>query len=274
MSKLGHTPSGAGFLPDRSNGLWRGLMFFWSANLDYNGVLASDFTGNMANKVISGTVIHRFDPIVGYYLDCSAAATRISTGITVDPPSSITVATWMRAPTNGAYQAVVCKWSGTAYLQAYVVYITSAGTIWWVVNDPLGGDQNITTAAVYADNKWHLIVCQTWDVGANSYIRTFVDGRLVAWSEPITGGIYQGAAPLIIGSAADGSQSNPFAGHIADVRIWNRSLRDAEVQRMYDPATRWEMYATQRRYALTAPGPAFKAAWAQRHNTLLGGGVN
>lgn len=39
-----------------------------------------------------------------------------------------------------------------------------------------------------------------------------------------------------------GSNADYFTGRLADVRIYNRVLTEAEVWRMWDPATRWELY--------------------------------
>ena len=61
---------------------------------------------------------------------------------------------------------------------------------------------------------------------------------------------------------------NYFTGKIGDVRIYNRALSPAEIWAMYDPATRWELYApvmpSGMVYVSAAGGWAFNPVWTGR----------
>ncbi len=48
---------------------------------------------------------------------------------------------------------------------------------------------------------------------------------------------------MSIGAVRDSSPGSYSDGEIGDVRLYNRALSDAEVWSLYDPATRWELYA-------------------------------
>lgn len=72
-----------------------------------------------------------------------------------------------------------------------------------------------------------------------------------------------------------GGVTNFFTGDVAEVRIYNRGLSDAELNAMYIPETRWDLYRQPRRYYYAphvAAAAAFNPVWARRANTLLGGG--
>lgn len=56
----------------------------------------------------------------------------------------------------------------------------------------------------------------------------------------------------------------------ADFRIYNRTLSAGDVWRLYDPATRWELYESMQP---EWGGRTFQAAWAMPGNYQIGTGV-
>ena len=60
---------------------------------------------------------------------------------------------------------------------------------------------------------------------------------------------------IAIGAQGSSSISAYFDGWISDVAIWNRSLSDAEVFKLYAPETRWELYEPIVRW-WTVKGPS------------------
>lgn len=78
--------------------------------------------------------------------------------------------------------------------------------------------------------------------------------------------------------ASSGSYASNFAGLLGDCCVWSRALNEADAMRLYDPATRWELYYPLGRKTYSFPGGAaaggtFKAAWAVRRHQVIGGGI-
>jgi hypothetical protein len=87
-------------------------------------------------------------------------------------------------------------------------------------------------------------------------LNTFCNGwknRTQTWSFG-SGAIYISADNLLLGKASVGNG----IGRLADLRIYNRALSDAECQALYQPATRWDLYlpVQRRRYYVMAEAAA------------------
>ena len=73
---------------------------------------------------------------------------------------------------------------------------------------------------------WHHVTATR----AGGQLRLFIDGKQVAASTPFNPADYDlnVDAPLLIGSG----ENDFFCGQIADVRLYDRVLQDAEVERL------------------------------------------
>ena len=74
-------------------------------------------------------------------------------------------------------------------------------------------------------NWYHVVLSRNSSVGGRIYINGVPQGSLVG-----LGNLAVNNAPLNIGA---GGSSNQFPGSIDEVRIYNRSLSDKEVQYLY-----------------------------------------
>jgi hypothetical protein len=86
--------------------------------------------------------------------------------------------------------------------------------------------------------------------GSGSSITLYQDGRALSgsWVAGTGNGSEQtSTGDLWIGKQDVGGFAHPFGGLIADVRLYDRILSPQEIWRMWDPATRWELYRPPRR---------------------------
>ena len=83
-----------------------------------------------------------------------------------------------------------------------------------------------------------------------------------------------GIDSISIGSQKRAGNGAYFEGLIRDVRLYDRAVPDAVIAAMYDPATRWNLYAPIRRWwAVAAPAgePPATSMAAHYYRHLLAG---
>ncbi len=102
--------------------------------------------------------------------------------------------------------------------------------------------------------EWHCVTITT-RAGANGW-RFFQNGQLVHSNTGPSTALLQVATGRLLSSR----DSYSLAGWLADVRLWNRALSDAEVVGLFDPRTRWDLYHVPQRLWMdvaTAAGGGF-----------------
>lgn len=126
-------------------------------------------------------------------------------------------------------------------------------------------------AAPWTDYIWHLFHV-TYN-GAT--LALYMDGQPYT-SVNKAGNILSGSADgcwLGIDNI-DTNGHHPFIGNLRDWRVHNVVLPAWVMAQEYDPVGRWELYGVWQHNVYSVPTLAFRAAWAQRTNRLLAGGVN
>jgi parallel beta-helix repeat protein len=140
--------------------------------------------------------------------------------------NGITFAAWIKTSTStigavvGQDTQTGCNYYCLGGL--YVNYVSGKASM-TVYNDTAYIDAS--SSKIVNDNQWHFIV-GTYNI--SNYIEIYVDG--VKEKSSFSGGIY-GASPksFIIGRQ-DILRTDFFNGIIDEVRIWNRTLNQAEIQ--------------------------------------------
>lgn len=177
-----------------------------------------------------------------------------------------TIALWYRANQDRGANFLICKANGTNY--DFGIYTASTKTrpyLYYGANLSVGSTSRLDD--VLKDQKLHLIVIRiiggklcasvddTFDIaqGSNISLSGTTAGRRLA-----VGGRWEGSAI---------SSGFKWEGHGGDVRIWDRPLSNAEVLRMYDPATRWEHYWQPRpTVPIISAGPVSNEGAAMYHH--------
>jgi hypothetical protein len=159
----------------------------------------------------------------------------------------------------------------------------------WVNFDDLntGTECIISIGDNDASDRFRLIFAEFWNIGANTNgntawtsvgpsINTWHNGvavfsasdsRIAYLDGGNSGSESTDVSPTVdrttIGAMYNDTQgdniSDELSGKIAEVRIYNRALSDAEVAALYDPKTRWELYQIPKRVWYVAAAPAADA---------------
>ena len=135
--------------------------------------------------------------------------------------SPITAAAWINSM-DLTSTAVVGKPVGGATLNAWKIYFPSSGLLAWETSTGSGGELRATPG--FGTGVW-VHVAATWD---GSRRALFVNGALVA--EDVETTSMFDASPVVIGADINsGTQIQQYRGSIDEVRVYTRTLTDAEI---------------------------------------------
>lgn len=115
-----------------------------------------------------------------------------------------------------------------------------------------------------ANVLYHVVVCYNPTVTISLY----VNGRLFGTSGILSANQWQGLPVswyLFMQNLAGGGSPDLYLG---DFRVYDRPLSSGEIYRLYDPATRWELYESVQ--PEWGKWPLFQAAWAMPGNYQIG----
>lgn len=120
------------------------------------------------------------------------------------------------------------------------------------------------------DGQWHHIGFTYRYVGATtSILSVFIDGMQRWQSTSAVGPLNNVSSAVYIGNRP--ALDIPWSGTIAEARIYNRQLSAAEVYRMYNPATRFDLYAPVMRSV--AASTTSRASLGVLGSQVIGSGV-
>lgn len=178
--------------------------------------------------------------------------------------TTFSVAAWIRTRMSGtiSQNIILAKHSagtdGTFYLA-----LTDPSTIRMaVVNSASSRKDHDVSYDLQNGMLYH--VAATYD-GAN--IRIYVNGVEIGSPTAQTGGLKTYATALRIGNYSGVAWN--MHGRVGDARVYTRCLTTEDVSAMYDPRTRWELYAQPPRvFATTGSAPPVTGrSWA----VMIGG---
>jgi len=171
-----------------------------------------------------------FDGISGY-VDAG-------TGSSLDMTNAITISAWAKNignNTNGwsagnRYDDVVTKWdcTGSCSETSWWFGITSDGRVSWVVINSTGRYTSLGargTTIIRDDSEWHHLAV-TYD---GSYVMIYVDG-IVEFEKSYSEGVNVNSSIPIRIAASGHVLPGAFNGTIDEVRVYNRSLSNDEIE--------------------------------------------
>lgn len=148
-----------------------------------------------------------------------------------------TVSCWVRPKTTGSGStntAVVACWDGVG---GYMFFVGSAGTD---VRFYCASQNTGAYSIPFTDpSRWYLLT-GVLTRGASDTI-LYVDGRRV--SAAGAGDASTITSQYLEWGSYNGTQGAFGDFDVTDTRIWQVGLTDADVWALYDPATRWDLYA-------------------------------
>lgn len=198
-------------------------LVLWYVSDDGDNTIILDRSGNANNGTISNTtrILTHPSGIFGSHLNFPGSGRVVvanSTSINITGP--ITIDVWIK--TAGANMAIVDK--RVSWVNGYDLWVTSAGTSRMALGDGLVTLEH-TNPTIINDNVWHNIVAK-WD-GLNTPISISVDGGTPTQSIIKTSAIPANTGPLYV-SYSYPNTGYYFTGELNQLKIYNRSLTDAE----------------------------------------------
>jgi hypothetical protein len=196
---------------------------------------ANDEGGNENHGTVHGEVsltTDRFgNPDSAYSFDGTDDYIQISD---IDP-SIITISAWINTLSHSSdLGPVVGEYNGSQVSgsRSFLLDINQGGLSGGIYNSATTY-QFGNSSEIINDGLWHFIV-MTWD---GTEITQYIDGFPAVFdvqpSSSGSGDIFDSNQPLFIGAADQGSGREYFNGIIDDVRIYNRSLAELEINNLY-----------------------------------------
>lgn len=88
---------------------------------------------------------------------------------------------------------------------------------------------------------------ELWLTGTASAIRSWVSlaGAALVAGDTISPGTLSGTpAVFLVGRGGQAAWAQWWRGQLVDVLLWHRALSEDEIRALYDPAVRWDLYAS------------------------------
>lgn len=140
---------------------------------------------------------------------------------------AFSAAAWFRADAFSAYAPILSRTSDAdAWPDGFVLYVTESGAIGANLG-PFDAASQLLSEIPVGTNEWHHAAL----VSDGETAILYLDGTMVASAETIPADT---EGPLVVGSLS-GSLVRPWAGDIADVRLYADALSPDEVLSLLEP---------------------------------------
>jgi hypothetical protein len=181
-------------------------------------------------------------------------------GVTAAP---LTLVCWFRSDDTTNAQTLISLASSTADEEYFRLRTAPdvAGGLRADTRNVSDGIQGADTTTAYSANVWYHGAA-VWASPTDR--RVFINGGSKG-TQSVTC-TPAGINRTSLGRLGRLTPTQYLSGRIAEARIYNRALSDAEVYGLYDPATRWELYRSLQRGVYSA---AAAAATLFRRNLML-----
>lgn len=202
-----------------------GLIAFYP----FNGN-ANDLSGNNNNGVLIGatsTTDRKGSPNSAYNFDGISNYIEVPHNTTLNIKDEISISVWINPVNTNGDQRIIDK-TTVSQGDAYMIDTRPSQELRFIVGNPNPSNPPMTSAIISQSNKWYYIVT-TYD---KSNVKFYIDGVLVS-TFPQTGQSTTNTNPIRIGANSI-LNGNWFNGKIDDIRIYNRILSNAEIQRLFN----------------------------------------
>jgi hypothetical protein len=223
----------------------RGLMAWWPMAFPFTFDL-QDFSGKNKFGTFVGAT-WAIDPERGPVVNFDGSGDRVDCGQTAYSSSEgISISMWFYwNGTPAGFDIIAAQVTDSNWADGWGFYTNGSQTqLHFFIQE---WNTNFASIALPSANTWHHLI-GTWD---RATVRIYVDD--VEGTSDVYSGSITETAMITLGEGGAGFDLN---GKLQDFRIYNRALSAAEARALYDPQTRWELYAplTQRFWVFTAAG--------------------
>lgn len=214
-------------LSSKSYSKWDKLINYYPFD-NYN--ISDDFAGSNDGTLYNGVI--GSNGYLGYGMSFDG----INDYITI-PETNVTDLTscaWVKRNDNRADKGIVGRFTGTLSSSAWGIQTYSTNQYLCAIVNVSDRIVNAYTGAVDVVG-WHHICCSYNSSSGN--IKTYYDG-VAKGTGTIQGGLNDISSNVEIGTYAGGVYTKYFNGSIDEVRIYNKSLTQAEITALYNNNTR------------------------------------
>ncbi len=213
-----------------------GLVGYWKF-AEGTGSTAADSSGCANAATLSGGATWESDCVNNKALQTDGISAIAQTASVFQPPSTGTVAFWMRGSGPLATRGRLCGVNGD-----WEIRQETNGTLSFDLGgSPYVGNEPFSTLdAVDKNGRWYHIVATFNDVD-NTYA-VYINGELRTSGTSPVDLVPQTAAVLMFGVRAGTTEY--FKGAIRDFRVYNRRILPTEIAALYGMMGRWKLVET------------------------------
>ena len=142
--------------------------------------------------------------------------------------NSFSVAAWICPDALPAFAPILVRTGDTdEWNDGFALFVGENGTLAAYVR--AGDDANAVAGGALATNAWNHVALTY----SGTHLKLYLNGREIARRAFASRASSDTPAPLGIGTLVGSRRVQPFAGAIADVRIWSSALSSAQVNAAY-----------------------------------------
>jgi hypothetical protein len=186
---------------------------------------SKQFTSS-TGPTLSGSTLGGVSPV---FINSASTELSRTIGVVLTPPFSI--AAWVNPASSNTGGCIYCNTN--VGFDGWFFYNTSGAPTFQATN---GSDAKAFATTNYVQNDWNHVVGVEYSTSSRACFRNGAnkgtDSTLMA---PVLGASTEEIAGIH-------GNTNFWIGQIAEIRIYNRALTDAEVWALYDPRSRWDLY--------------------------------
>lgn len=202
----------------------------WWPLAEWDGGRANDLSGNDNHGTVNGATqgTSGISGLTSYSFNGSSDYIDIGTGV-VNSGSPFTVSMWIRTDDNSSLSYAYAQ-HGSSVSELNIGKSSSNNALVYLQNDSASWIQPEGDSIIRTNTWYHLAVVR----GSNT-LRIYLNTSLEA-SESMPGGSYSTNDTDIARRPADADFYWP--GEIQDVRVYNRTLSQSEIQHLYEMGSR------------------------------------
>lgn len=208
-----------------------GLMGYWPLNSsDVAGNVIYDESGKSNNATTTGALAFTTSPLGQSAYFNGSSYVQIPSSTNYDSATGAWTF-WIKTSQSSGNPVVMGRTNASGSYGGLNIFL-SGGTIGFQTKSSGSVECSAGSAKSYADNKWHLVVMD-YAQAASATETMYVDGQQVAsCANDFRGAWSFNSQPVRLARSVD-SYWNTYAGSLADVHIYNRTLSTSDIQQLY-----------------------------------------
>ena len=200
---------------------------------------ADDESGNNNHGIVNGPILtyDRFEnPNSAYNFDGINDYINVGSNFNFDFNSQFTICAWIKTTQAIGIRVIFSKTENSSNTNNTLFFAVHYNFPRITIRENVGNEINAVSPILVAYDVWYFVATTYNGLNNGEGLKIYVDGTLknsgIRKGNPVT---MVTSDPASIGSDAIGSHSrNFFEGIIDDVRIYNRALKDIEIEYLYN----------------------------------------